>query len=435
MSDRAERSRHLGSVLVMVSIRVLPGAAMVMISRERKSSIDTVPTATKTAYRFVFCSSRVRVSTRTVRIRSRSTPAIARAICASTTPNLTPRLNREPRVSIARYLSRRASAFKCRGELDLPVFANVVVNQRVQQVEDGRRQHVHAEEAKIMARPETGNLEPQFGQGRVWLLDDLVDRVNIGPFGQPAAGERSVLVNQVLARRLDGGNRALLGQGQVDQLPGAAAGFGREIKMVPQQEQERLAGDKLASAPDRMAIALGLGLDREAEALLEIEKAAGLLFGPFHSLERRPQVGRVIAEMTAIDGLVTGRADDADLFDSAFECFLGDDLENRLGQTVAIDDRQHRFLHRVRCRILPRPPARRGDDRPGNLHVAWPLLPGCTDRRGLGVHQPAGATLRDTWFPEDQPTKSLPGQQPPSLDFGRVRGYLQIRSHHAGLGM
>ncbi len=101
----------------------------------------------------------------------------------------------------------------------------------------------------------------------------------------------------MFARRLDGGDCALFGHGQVDQLPGAAAGFGREIKVVAQQEQERLAGDKLAGTPDRMAITLGLGLDREAEALLEIEVAAGLLFGPFHSLERRPQIGRVVAEL------------------------------------------------------------------------------------------------------------------------------------------
>ena len=99
----------------------------------------------------------------------------------------------------------------------------------------------------------------------------------------------------MFARRLDGGDCALFGHGQVDQLPGAAAGFGREVKVVPQQEQERLAGDKLAGTPDRMAITLGLGLDRESEALLEIEEAAGLLFGPFHSLERRPQIGRVVA--------------------------------------------------------------------------------------------------------------------------------------------
>ncbi len=39
---------------------------------------------------------------------------------------------------------------------------------------DGR-QHVHAEEAEVMAGAQAGDLEPQLGQGRVRLLDDLVD--------------------------------------------------------------------------------------------------------------------------------------------------------------------------------------------------------------------------------------------------------------------
>ena len=49
-----------------------------------------------------FCSIRTIDSSKSARIRSRSTPPRARAIWASTTPNLTPRLNREPRVSSAR---------------------------------------------------------------------------------------------------------------------------------------------------------------------------------------------------------------------------------------------------------------------------------------------------------------------------------------------
>ena len=208
-------------------------------------------------------------------------------------------------------------------------------------------------------------------------------------------------MDQVLAGRLDGRDGALLGRGQVDQLPGAAAGFGREVEVVAQQEQERLAGHELAGAPDRVAVALGLGLDGESEPLLEVDEPPGLLLGPVDPLERRPQVGRVVAEMIAIDGLVAGRADDADLLDPALERLLGDDLEDRLGQAVAIDERQHGLLHRVRGRILPRPAARRRDDRLGNLHVAWPLLPGCSDRRGLADRRRTVATLRCTWFQQD----------------------------------
>ena len=34
---------------------------------------------------------------------------------------------------------------------------------------------------------------------------------------------------------------------------------------------------------------------------------------------------------------------------------LGDDLEDRLGQAVAVDQGEHRLLHRVEGRILPGP--------------------------------------------------------------------------------
>ena len=54
-------------------------------------------------------------------------------------------------------------------------------DQVVEQVEDRRRQHVHAEEAEVMPRAEAGHLEPQLGERRVRLLDDLVDHVDVGP--------------------------------------------------------------------------------------------------------------------------------------------------------------------------------------------------------------------------------------------------------------
>ncbi len=67
--------------------------------------------------------------------------------------------------------------------------------------------------------------------------------------------------------------------------------------------------------------------------------------------------------MIAIDGFVPGCGDDPDLLDAALERFLGNDLEDGFGQTVAVDQRQHRFLHGVRRRILSRPTACRRDHR------------------------------------------------------------------------
>ena len=84
-------------------------------------------------------------------------------------------------------------------------------------------------------------MQPQLGQGRVRLLDDLVDDVDIGMLGEPAAGQGAVLVDQMFAGGLHGRDRAILGGGQLDQLARAPPGLGRDIKMVAQQQQERLA--------------------------------------------------------------------------------------------------------------------------------------------------------------------------------------------------
>ena len=126
-----------------------------------------------------------------------------------------PRLQRQ--VSLA-----TGQGVQGRGELDRAQLADVAADQVVEQLEDRGRQHVHAEEAEVMPRAEAGHLEPQLGQGRVRLLDDLVDDVDLGMLGQPAAGERPVLVDQVLAGGLHGGDGAPLGRGQLDQLAGAS---------------------------------------------------------------------------------------------------------------------------------------------------------------------------------------------------------------------
>ena len=308
-------------------------------------------------------------------------------------------------------------------------------DQVVEQVEDGRRQHVHAEEAEVMARAQAGDLEPQLGQRRVRLLDDLVDRVDVGPLGEPPAGERAVLVDQVLAGRLDGRDGAVLGGGQVDHLPGAPPGLGGEIEVIAQQQQERIAGHELAGAPDRVAVALGLGLDREPQALLQVDEPPGLLLGPVDALEGRPQVRGIVAEMIAIDGLVARRADDADLLDPALERLLGDDLEHGLGQAVAVDERQHRLLHRVGRRILPRPPARRRDDRLGDLHVASPLLlirDADARARRAGLRRPG---FRHYGSGHASLIPRPAASNPRVLTSPGPRARVDFRTHHAGLGM
>ena len=86
-----------------------------------------------------------------------------------------------------------------------------------------------------------GHVQPQLGQGRVGLLDDLVDDVDVGMLGQPPAGERAVLVDQMFAGGLHGRDGAVLGRGQLDQLPGAPPRLRGDIKVVAQQQQETAA--------------------------------------------------------------------------------------------------------------------------------------------------------------------------------------------------
>ena len=226
-----------------------------------------------------------------------------------------------------------------RRELDLAQLANVLADELIEQVEDERREHVHAEKAQIVARAQTRHVQPQLGQGRVGFLDDLVDGVDIGMLGQPPAGQRAILVNQMFAGGLHGRDGAVFGGGQLDQLPGAPPGLRGKIKMVSQQQQKRLPPCERSRAPDRVTVALGLGLDGELQPLLEFDNAACLFLGPVEPLVGRAQVGGVVAKVGAINGFVTRCADDADFLDAAFKGFLGDDLEDGLGQSVAIDQR------------------------------------------------------------------------------------------------
>src|SRR6516162_9078436 len=119
---------------------------------------------------------------------------------------------------------------------------------------------MHTEEAKIMPRAQPGNLQLELGQGRVWFLDDLVNLVHVGAVVKPAAGERAVLVNQMLAGGLHGRDSTVFRASQVQQLTGTAALFAGNVEVVAQKEQERRSGNELARAPDRVAVAFRLRL-------------------------------------------------------------------------------------------------------------------------------------------------------------------------------
>ena len=135
-------------------------------------------------------------------------------------------------------------------------------------------------------------LRRKLGDRRVRLLDDLVDGVDVGPVVDPPAGEGPVLVDQVLAGRLDGRRGAPLARRQVDQLAGASAVLLRDVEVIAQEEQEGLASPTNSRArPDRVAIAQRLLLDGEPEPIGQFSHPPGLLLGPGHALVGRPEVG------------------------------------------------------------------------------------------------------------------------------------------------
>ena len=91
--SRAERSRTAGSAWVIVSMRSGPAVDMVGLRGSGWSRRSGLPMRSGgPVIAAVPCSTRTTDSSSRARIRSRSAPARARAIWASTMPNLTPRL-------------------------------------------------------------------------------------------------------------------------------------------------------------------------------------------------------------------------------------------------------------------------------------------------------------------------------------------------------
>jgi hypothetical protein len=68
--------------------------------------------------------------------------------------------------------------------------------------------------------------------------------------------------------------------------------------------------------------------------------------------------------------LIARRSHHADFFDSALERFFGDDLEDRLGKPIAVNQGKHGLLDRIRGRILPSAAAGCRDHGLGDFHRA-----------------------------------------------------------------
>src|SRR5206468_1559373 len=68
------------------------------------------------------------------------------------------------------------------------------------------------------------------------------------------------------------------------------------------------------------------------------------------------------AKVVAVELLLAGRGDDADLLDPGVNRLFADDLDDRLGQAVAVNQGEHFLLYRGRGRVLAGALAGGGDD-------------------------------------------------------------------------
>lgn len=92
----------------------------------------------------------------------------------------------------------------------------------LEQVHERGRQGVHSEEAKVMAGSQTGHNEALLGLGWRGFFEDLVDFVEAGLGGDAFAADCAVEGESAFMGGLDGGDGAVLGTGDGDELLGAA---------------------------------------------------------------------------------------------------------------------------------------------------------------------------------------------------------------------
>src|SRR5438105_2542759 len=124
----------------------------------------------------------------------------------------------------------------------------------LEQLHHRRRQYVHAEKAKIMARPEPGHDQPLLRLRRRWLFQHLRYFVKPFPPGNEPPADRPIMRQLALMRRLHGRHRAILSARDLDQLLRGSLLAPAHIQVVAYQQQKRVAIGELASAIDGMPI-------------------------------------------------------------------------------------------------------------------------------------------------------------------------------------
>ena len=207
----------------------------------------------------------------------------------------------------------------------------------LQQRHDAGGEHVHAEEAQVMAGPQPGHDQLLLGLGGRGLLAHHLDLVEVGAARHAPPAHRAVVRQHVLARGLHRRDGAVLGPGHPQQLLGAALGAGAEVEVVADHVQERRVAHERARAQQGVAVAARL-------ALFDALQAAGMG-----------------ARGLAVGGFVAGADDHGQRFDPRGQRLLDDDLERRFLHAIAV----HQRMQRERALVG----SGRGDDGAGDFPV------------------------------------------------------------------
>lgn len=233
----------------------------------------------------------------------------------------------------------------------------------VEEVEDGGGKDVHAEEAEVLAGAKAWDEEALLGFGGGGLFEHVGDVVVAGVARGAAPADRAIVGELRFVGRLDRGDRAGVGSGDLDQLAGAADAVGRDVEVVADQEEEGVVAGEIAGGEDGVAEAAGVGLFEEM-------KFGGVGAGGG---------GEGVA--------VAGGDDQGDFVDAGGEGFLDEDGKGGLRNAVLVDDglEGEGTLGTTG----------RGDDRLLDLHgrQASPL-------RGQRVNSGHGRPAFPAWVPE-----------------------------------
>ncbi len=219
------------------------------------------------------------------------------------------------------------------GEVETPGLGR----QRGEVLEHGRQQHVHAEETEVMPGAEAGDNEALFGDGGSWFFEDVGNLVEGVLAGDAASADRTEVGKLAFVGGLDGGNGAVLGAGDLDELARAGLARAGDVQVIPKQQKERRVPDEFAGHQNGVAVAPGFGLHEKPEAV-----GPGPGCGPEN-------------------GLVAGRNHDADLLGPGRDGFLDDDAQGGAGFAVSV--------HQGLKGKGPLMTTGGGDDGLGDLHV------------------------------------------------------------------